>query len=136
VKLSQARESYYFNSGTASSVARQAAFAGIAVIWVFNLPTKQTAIAIPQQLQVVALLLVVCLVLDLLQYVTSSIVWAVFSRILERKHPHRLSENPEMNAPPYLNWPGLACFWGKLLILIIAYIHLATFLLAKLSVHA
>lgn len=136
MKLSQARESYYFNSGTASSVARQAAFAGIAIIWVFNLPTKQTVIAIPQQLQAVALLLVFCLALDLLQYVTSSIVWAVFSRILERKYPHRLSEDPEMDAPPYLNWPCLVCFWGKLLTLIIAYVRLAAFLLAELSGHA
>jgi hypothetical protein len=136
VKLSQARESYHFNSGTASSVARQAAFAGIAIIWVFNSPTKQLVVAIPQQLQAVALLLVICLALDLLQYVVSSIIWSVFSRILELKYPHRLSEDPEMDAPPYLNWPCLACFWGKLFVLMAAYIRLAMFLLANLSGHA
>lgn len=134
MKLSQARESYYSSSGTASAVARQAAFAGIAVIWIFNTPTKHVTIAIPSQLQLVTLLLVICLALDLLQYVFASIVWGAFSRILERRYPHRLSEDPEMDASPFLNWPCLGCFWGKLLVLVTAYVCLATFIVTKLAV--
>lgn len=134
MRLSQARESYYSSSSTASAVARQAAFAGIAVIWIFNTPAKKAIIAIPPPLQMVALLLVICLALDLLQYVFASIVWGAFSRILERRQSHRLSEDPEMSASPYLNWPCLACFWGKLLFLVAAYVCLATFIITKISV--
>jgi len=132
VKLSKAQESYSYFSSTASTIARQIAFAGIGVVWVFNLPAPHTAIAIPQPLRVVVLLLVVCLALDLLQYAYGSLVWAVFARILERGHANRSDEDPEMDASPYLNWPSLACFWVKLVVLVIAYICLAAFIASKL----
>ena len=103
------------------------------MIWIFNTPTKHVTIAIPSQLQLVALLLVICLVLDLLQYVFAAIVWGVFSRILERKYPHRLSEDPEMDASPFLNWPCLGCFWGKLLVLVAAYAYLTTFIITRIA---
>lgn len=132
VKLSKAHEAYSYSSNTASTIARQIAFAGIGVVWVFNLRAPHAAIAIPQPLRVVVLLLVVCLALDLLQYAYGSLVWAVFARILERRHANWPDEDPQMDASPSLNWPSLTCFWGKLVVLVIAYIYLAAFIASKL----
>lgn len=134
MKLSKAQESYSYASGTASTIARQIAFAGIGVVWVFNLSATHTEIAIPQQLRVVVFLLVVCLALDLLQYVFASLVWSIFARVLELRHASHTGGDPEMAASPYLNWPSLACFWGKLAVLVVAYIYLATFIASRLYV--
>lgn len=134
MKLSKAQDAYRDNSGTASTIARQIAFAGIGVVWVFNLPTSHAQIAIPQELRFVVLLLVVCLALDLLQYVFASFIWGIFARILECRPQSRPVDDPEMDAPPYLNWPALVFFWGKLAALITAYIILAIFIVSRLGV--
>lgn len=134
VKLSKAQQSYSDASGTASTIARQIAFAGVGVVWVFNLPATHAAIVIPQQLKVVVLLLVACLALDLLQYMFASLIWSVFARILELRHAHQAGGDPEMEASPYLNWPSLGCFWGKLVVLFVAYIYLAMFIASRLYV--
>jgi hypothetical protein len=134
MELSEARRGYYEQSGTASSVARKAAYAGIAVVWVFNIPANHALLAIPSQLRLVAFLLVVCLALDLLQYVFASLVWGAFARILERRAHKQSAVTASMDAPFYLNWPSLVCFWGKLLVLVVAYIFLARFIAASLMV--
>lgn len=134
VRLSKAQDSYAYFSGTASTIARQIAFAGIGVVWIFNISSTHATIAIPQQLKFVLLLLVVCLALDLLQYVIASVTWSVFARVLERRYPHRSTNDPEMDASPYLNWPALVCFWAKLAMLVFAYIYLAVFIASRLQV--
>jgi hypothetical protein len=137
MKLSQAREAYYAHSGSASSNSRQIAFAGIAVIWLFNSPSELRPIALPEELIFVALLLVISLALDLMQYVFASLIWGAFSRIVEYRIRRQLSEDlsydPDVPANPLLNWPGLACFWAKLAVLITAYAFLGRFLFQKLQ---
>lgn len=128
MELSEARSAYYGHSGTASAVARKAAYAGIAVVWVFNIPNGHVLLVIPFQLRVVALLLVTCLALDLFQYLFASLIWGAFTRLLERK-AHRLGvAAATMDAPPWLNWPSVVCFWGKLLALVAAYVWLAHYI--------
>ena len=132
MELSDARAAYYEQSGTASSVARKAAYAGIAVVWVFNVPANHALHTVQPKLLLIALLLVVCLALDLLQYVLASLVWGAFARILERRS--HAAGVTHMEAPFFLNWPCLVCFWGKLLVLIAAYICLARFIAVSLVV--
>ncbi|HET8554584.1 MAG TPA: hypothetical protein VFL78_07135 [Rhodanobacteraceae bacterium] len=132
MKLSKAQENYSYASGTASSICRQLAFAGIAIVWVFNLPTSESPVHVPQQLQVVILLLVVCLVLDLLQYVVASLIWSYFARRIELEFPNDHADDPDMAAPAILNWPALVCFWSKIVVLLVAYIFLAVFVGGKL----
>ena len=129
MKLSEAREAYYSYSGNASTVARQLAFAGIAVVWLFNTKVAGQPIALPHPLLQVAFLLVVTLAFDLLQYVSASLIWGAFARRHEKQiEPHRRNDDPDVDAPAYLNWPAIACFWLKLASLLIAYGWLATYL--------
>ncbi len=132
MKLSEARNAYYTHTGNASSVARQIAFAGIAVIWLFNTPAGDKPINLPSELVFVALLLVISMSLDLLQYVSASLVWGLFSRNQEIKNKHKLKSDPYCPANPLLNWPSLICFWLKIVFLIASYIYLGKFMLTKL----
>lgn len=118
MKLSDYRDAYYTHSGTASSVARQAAFAGIALIWIFNSKTGDE-ILLPVQLLWPTLFLIVGLGLDLLQYVVASAIWGVFHRIKEKELG--AIPDPDVSAPPYLNWPALFFFWGKLVAITAGY---------------
>jgi hypothetical protein len=79
MQLEDTRESYQFYSGKTSEIVRQLAFAGIAIIWVFktNLGPKQI---VPRELFPAGILLVVGLTLDLLHYVTGTLIWGIYNR--------------------------------------------------------
>ena len=129
MKLSNYRADYYTFSGLASNVSRQAAFAGIALIWVFN-DKNASGIHLPVELMWPTLFLILALGLDLLHYIVGSAIWGVFHRIKEKQlgsHP-----DPDVTAPVYLNWPTLFFFWGKLLAICVGYIFL--FIYAKNSI--
>ena len=123
MRLAQYRETYRELSGEASKLARQLGFAGIAVIWIFRneSPTK----LIPASLVGPALLIVVGLAFDLLQYVWAAAVWGGYQRVLERCGT---PEDKDLDAPAWFNWPTLAFFWGKLILIVIAYALLIGFL--------
>ena len=133
MKLSEARESYYSNSARASELTRQLAFAGIALVWIFNSPVQNQSIALPRELMLVSLWLVLALILDFAQYVLGTLIWGFFSRRVEVKKPHRVGEDVEFAASPFMNWPGLICFWAKLAVLAFAYFKLGSFILTKLG---
>lgn len=128
MKLSAARESYYSHSGSASSAARQIAFAGVAVIWVFNQPQSDLPIHLPVPLGWALLFLCVSLAMDLLQYTTSAAIWGLYSRHQEKKFRHRFHEDPDIEPPAIVNWPGIGFFWGKLTTLLAAYVVIASYL--------
>lgn len=133
MRLSVAREGYYAHSASASSSARQIAFGGIAIVWLFNSPSDLQAIRLPSELLLPVAFLATALALDLLQYTSSALLWGQFARRIERRMSHRLSEDPEMDASPYLNWPGLACFWVKIASVCIAYWFLGAFLIRSIA---
>jgi hypothetical protein len=128
VKLSFARECYFNHSSSASSSARQAAFGGIAVVWLFNHPSAQAPIVLAPPLVIALLLLSATLLLDLLQYSVSAAIWGFYGRLVEKRLAHRFHDDPDISPPPQLNWPGLACFWFKLSSLAAAYCVLLIFL--------
>lgn len=84
MKLKDARDNYYFYTGKASELVRQLGLAGIAVIWLFK---KEVAGVpkIPEELLLPLVLIVLGLALDLLQYVSASIIWGVFQRWKEKR---------------------------------------------------
>jgi hypothetical protein len=124
MKLQDVRSTYYELSGKTSDLVRQLGFAGIALIWLFK-----TDIAgqprIPGALVVPGLLIVVALTLDLLQYVAGTLIWGMYNRQKERAGS---SPEEEFTAHPALNWPTLVCFWGKVVLMSIAYALLILFL--------
>ena len=117
MKLSEAREAYYDYSRTASTIARQLAFAGIAVIWLFRIDGSSGP-ALPTAFLTPLVLIVLALAFDLLHYIIGAAIWSRFGRSKE------LTNNQEFDAPGWLNWPTLGLYYAKLTLVMIAYAFL------------
>jgi hypothetical protein len=127
VNLSDYLASYYELSGKASDVARQLAFAGIALIWIFH-PAGPDPVALPHPLLLPAGCFVLGLGFDLLQYAMGSLIWGAFHRHWEQ----RLGPGSKrsLSAPAYLNWPGICLFWSKLALVLLGYGLLFAYILS------
>lgn len=128
MKLSVARENYYALSGSASNSARQIAFAGIAIVWALNKPTDISPIGLDRPLVWACVWFALCLLADLLQYIVGAALWSYYARKREKELRHKLSEDPEIDAPRELNWPGIFFYYLKALFVAIGYIVLLTHL--------
>jgi hypothetical protein len=127
--LKDARENYYTLSAKASDIVRQLGFAGIALIWVFK-ADQGGKVAIPKSLWPSATFIVVGLTMDLLQYVAGSLLWGIYHRLKEREE---ISETDQFTAPPWINWPAIFFFWGKITAMAAAYGLLLWYLLSNVS---
>ena len=119
MKLSEYNKVYQEFSGRASDVARQLAFAGIALIWVFKIDAKPVP-KVPEGLLLPSAFLAVALAADLLHYTVSTLIWGWFHRHHEKKLTQDI-DDPELTASPYFNYPTLFFFWTKLGCTVIAY---------------
>jgi hypothetical protein len=133
MKLEGYRTAYYTHTGSASTVARQAAFAGVALIWVFNNKSGSN-ISLPLDLLWPALFLVIGLGLDLMQYIAASAIWGLFHRIKEKEFG--ADSDADITAPKYLNWPSLIFFWGKLAAILTGYVSLLGYVKHAISFSA
>jgi len=124
MKLHDARENYYVNTGKASDLVRQLGFAAIAIIWLFKIDEGGVT-RIPPSLLVPLLLVVVALAADFLQYALASAIWGLYQRHQEKRI---LSEETEFRAPASINWPAIVFFWGKIVCIVVAYCYLFKFL--------
>lgn len=131
MNVQELRNDYYGYSRKASDVARQLAFAGIAVVWLFHIE-NHGEIYLYHPLVWALGFLVLTLALDLLHYATSTAIWGIFHRIKEKAYGPNSRE--EFDAPPRINWPGLVIFWAKLSAVAIAYIFLLIFFASKIHV--
>jgi hypothetical protein len=125
LSLNEARSNYQDNTRTLSTVGRQLAFAGIALIWLFKVTVGGNP-TIAEDLRVPALLLVGALAADLLQYISSASSWGLFELRMERKFQReRLDEHTgRFGAPNSINWPGNTFLVIKIVALVIAYVWL------------
>jgi hypothetical protein len=127
VKLADVRSAYEELTGTASSLVRQLAFAGIGLIWAFRLPSGERLL--PGELVFPAFTIVAALSLDFVQYVVQGLSWAVYYRVKEWKG---IGAEEEFEAPSALNWLPWT-FWAlKVTAIAIAYISLGTYLARRL----
>jgi hypothetical protein len=127
MKLSEFRSTYQELSGKASEVARSLAFAGIALVWVFK--TGADVPRPPPGLIAPTILLTAGLACDLIQYVYSAAAWGIFARIHERRLQD-LQEDPDLDAPAWINWPTLFFFWTKLVCVAAAYLLMGKYFIA------
>jgi hypothetical protein len=127
VNLENVRATYSYHSGKTSDIVRQLGFVGMAVVWVFktDLAGKPT---IPTDLLPAAILIVMGLTLDLLQYVVCSAVWGIYNRIKERN----VDKDCDFLAPRQINWPALTFFWSKTIVMVVAYLLILRFLYGRL----
>lgn len=87
MKIQDYREAYYAFSKQVSDIIRQLALAGLGVVWILK-PTPVPGInaQFPMDLLWPSLALLIALALDLLQYITASIIWRLQYRALERSN--------------------------------------------------
>ena len=128
MKLSDYKQAYYEFSGKASDVARNAAFAGIAIVWIFKFESEPIP-RIPSQLYLPTALFVISLGLDLLHYISGGLIWGFFHWFQQRKLANPSSEDPDMSHPNHLGYPLLFFFVLKLLTIFLAYIFLGIYVI-------
>lgn len=125
MKLSEYRKTYYELSAKASDVARQLSFAGIAIIWIFKMDIKPIPI-IPKPLLLPVVLFASALAADLLHYITATSIWGFFHWWKEK---NKYESDPDLTASRFLNWPVLALFWLKLMLVIFAYVFVIKYII-------
>lgn len=119
MKLSEYKAAFYTHSGKASDSARAAAFAGIAIIWVFKIDAKP-APQLPNELLLPTGLFALGLALDLFHYMTATIIWYLFHRYQEKKLPNP-ADDPELSHSPWLAYPLTVLFGLKLMSVMAGY---------------
>ncbi len=121
--LRSIRDRYAFYTGKASDIVRQLAFAAIALIWIFR---GNTGTHLPRDLLVVAILIVVALVCDLVQYIVGSVLWGNFERSKEAEllAAGGLDERAEFDYPAGINLWTARLFHAKWVLLAAAYVVL------------
>lgn len=101
MKLVDARNAYYEFSGKVSDISRALALAGIALIWVFKIDSKDGP-HVPHELILPAFVLVLALSADFLHYVVATFAWGMYHRYKEKKGA---TEKDQFLAPRWINWP-------------------------------
>ena len=126
--LADVQRTYEAASAKASDIARQLAFAGVAIVWLFSGATGTVdQLRVTGRLLVAGLFLVSALALDLLHAVYRAAAWGIYGRILERRGRSR-----GVDAPAWINWPSIGLFGGKILAVAVAYILIGIYLGGKL----
>jgi hypothetical protein len=126
MKLSDYRQTFYDFSAKASEVTRKLAFAGIAIVWIFK-ASENSSPKVPIELYLPTALLVLTLALDLLQYVSATIIWGVFQWKEERKLQD-INDDPELGAHPLCKLPQNVFFLLKIIAISLAYFTLSEFI--------
>jgi hypothetical protein len=127
MNLEKAQEAYDYFTVKASDLVRQLGFAGIALIWIFK-GTINGREVVPPDLVPAAKWIAVALSLDLLHYVFGALIWGAYHRFKERQ---ATPKGETFEAPRMINWPTLACFWGKIVAVGLAYARIIPFLAAR-----
>ena len=124
------RKAYKELSGKASDVARQLSFAGIAIVYIL-LPVGPNS-KIPDQLVFSMLLFCLAIANGLLQYIIGALIWGGFHRYHGNKATQ--SNDPDLMAPAYLNWPTNVNFYSKFVFVFVSYILILNYCWGKWQV--
>jgi hypothetical protein len=125
MKLKDCREAYYYYSGKTSDILRYIGYAGLAIVWVFRI-TKEGQTIIPHNLVWCGIFLLCGLVFDILQCLIATVIWGSYHRYKEKQK--NISEDTEIKAPRYINWPANTFFALKAIAMVAAYCVLIKFL--------
>jgi hypothetical protein len=116
---------YYQATATVSTIVRQLAFVGIAVVWLFSGVDLKAGdgLDVPEGLLWPGVLLIVALILDLVQYVVRTVVWGFWAWRL-----HKRQDKYRELAPGWFNVPTLVLFYSKIVSIVLAYMLLSRYL--------
>ena len=128
IKLSETRKAYEDASGKLSDINRQLCFAGFAIIWLYNMSDGE--IKIPKELYFPGVLLIASLVIDVLQYVYTTVSWHLYYE--NHTSSDKKEEEENISEPKYINTPAWILFWLKIVGMLWGYILIGKFLILKL----
>ena len=128
MELSKYREYKDYFTGKTSELVHQFAFAGIAIIWIFNKISEDRLL--PDELILPLLIFVITLGLSFLHYLYGGFAWSIFHRYHEKKKER--GSDPDVYAPKWINWPTLTFYLLKVISLVFGYYLLIKFLLSKI----
>ncbi len=129
MKLSEYKSEYYEYSEKASDVARTAAFAGIALVWVFKID-GQPIPKLPKELLLPTALFALAIGCDLFQYITATAIWGCFHRLHERTLCSPL-DDPDLHHSPWLPRAIIVFFILKLASVVAGYVTAITFVVQQ-----
>ena len=133
MKLQTARDTYQEASGTASTIARQLALSGVAIIWLLSGGVINSRLHLTHQLAWASAYVLACLVIDVMQYLWRTAAWAVLAKVREVGLDREKARNPppadaptgaqrEIGDTPWaLNAVTWALFGAKFVALAVAY---------------
>jgi hypothetical protein len=127
MKWSDAHKNYQDYSGLVSTTVRQAAYAGIALIWVVR---PHDGEGIPRRLALAGIALFFCLAFDIVGYIAGTYIWKFFADVKEQQiQSEKLKyEEYDFVAPRSINMPYDICLALKCLSLLWAYSLVITYL--------
>jgi len=144
MNLKEANELITNRTAKLGDITRQLALAGIAVIWIFKKDIAGQP-AIPRELFTPGILIITSLTLDLFQYGSSSLLWAMYYRIKENEFKGRKSSGRKSDAarieelgkiefeiPYWFNRVQYFFFWTKVASIVVAYYYLLKYLLRNI----
>lgn len=127
-KLERFRQFHYDATTKVSENTRTLALSAIAIVWLFK---KQDSglYVVPDALHWPLLLVISALALDFFQYIYRSVVWHYIFRSKEKAlFDGKITEETELYVSPGWNALAYVFFYAKALLLIAAYLKLASFL--------
>jgi hypothetical protein len=130
VKLSEIRDHYAKATESLSSVARQLALAGIAVVWVIRVGGDEAGrLKFSADMLMPLYLFVLSLTSDMAQYVWKSASFGIINSIQWRR---KKSNDAEVKLSGFINYPTNLFFWSKVALCALGYIVLATNLMDQI----
>lgn len=130
MKLSKYKADFYEFSSKASEVARTAAFAGLALVWIFKVegaPPRP-----PLGLLPATIAFATALFADLLHYAVGATTWGLFHRFHERRLKD-VTADPELSHPKQLSWSINFLFIAKIVIVVVGYVFVGYYFLDNWS---
>jgi hypothetical protein len=133
IKLSEIRKAFEEYSGRTSDLARQLAFAGIAIIWLLRVGDKTGDIKFSNSLLWPLGGFIIAVGCDLIQYLYYTIAWRIIDSAESKrdKNPNR-----EVSVSKRIHWIPWILFGAKIVLIIVGYIFLLRYMALQFKANA
>jgi hypothetical protein len=115
MKLSDARDAMYLNTGTVSELCRKLSYSGLAIVWIVR--TNDDLSASFEKWWIAILIgYIIALACDLLQYFVLGLVWGTFN---DEKHKSGETLGSDITPPSKINSWGFRFYYVKFSIVVL-----------------
>lgn len=130
-KIKSLWNEYSINTRSLSNVCRKIAFGEGAICWIFKYKNSE----LPENIKYILFLLVLFLLFDALQYLTTAILYWCFAKYYEEKNSlNQLKKKDDVSKPAWINFPSKLCSTIKIGYLGIATYSLTTYIIFSTSI--